>query len=68
MKTKKELVACVARELALRERAYPKWIGFNKISADKARHEIECMKEVLKHIQALPDDLAQETLELGGHP
>lgn len=46
MKTIAQLVACAERELAIRKNVYPKWIG-QKLTADRCRHEIECMEQIV---------------------
>lgn len=52
MKTLKQQIDCVKREIAIRKNIYPKWIG-SKMSADKCRHEIECMECVLDTLEKL---------------
>ena len=47
MKTLKQQMDSVAREIALRKRVYPKWILAGRISEAKAKHEIKCMESVL---------------------
>lgn len=59
MKSLREQIACVKREIAIRERVYPKWIESKRITADQCRNEIECMKAVLDTLQKLPDPQAQ---------
>ena len=41
-----EMQASVQREIALRKRTYPRWVGFGKMSATTAAYEIRCMEEV----------------------
>jgi hypothetical protein len=45
-------IACVTREIALRERVYPKWIETQRMTRQKADHEIDCMKAVLGVLMA----------------
>lgn len=52
-KTFEQLLACATRELGMRERIYPKWIALGKMSAEKAEHEIECMRDICKQIEKL---------------
>ena len=64
-----EQTAAVRREIALRKRCYPKWLAEQRYgwTADKVRHEIECMESVLETLQRLPQ-LEQErasTIEQG---
>lgn len=45
-------IACVARELAMRERVYPKFVASGRMTDDKAARELACMRAVLETIQA----------------
>lgn len=49
-----EQIACVKREIAMRERVYPKWIASGKMQADQAGLEIDRMKAVLETLRAVP--------------
>ena len=40
-------IACVKREIALRQRVYPKWVRLGKLSAVKADFEMAAMQSVL---------------------
>lgn len=40
-------VAAVIREIGMRERVYPGWVGKGKMKPEKAEHEIAAMKNVL---------------------
>ena len=44
---------CVRREIALRERAYPRWIAAGKMTQAKAGREIELMRRVLATLEGL---------------
>jgi hypothetical protein len=44
------LLACCRRELALRQRVYPKWIDKGWITATKAEREIELMRECCDYL------------------
>jgi bisphosphoglycerate-dependent phosphoglycerate mutase len=46
--TDREKYRCIRRELALRERNYPRWIAQNKMSAAQARHETAVMRAILQ--------------------
>ncbi|MBN9462679.1 MAG: hypothetical protein J0H00_15850 [Burkholderiales bacterium] len=46
-------IACVLRELRMRESVYPRWIGTGKVTAEKSAHELACMRAVLDTLQAL---------------
>jgi len=37
---------CIKRELAMRERAYPRWVQQNKITQNEANEQIAIMKEI----------------------
>jgi len=54
-----EQIACVEREIRMRERVYPRWVEAKKMSQAKADHEIACMRAALKTLQTkrLPDPL-----------
>jgi hypothetical protein len=40
-------IACVKREIAMRERTYPRWVSTGQMSKAKAAHETACMSAVL---------------------
>lgn len=40
-------IACVKREIGMREKVYPRWIEQKKMTQAKADKEIETMKAVL---------------------
>lgn len=42
-----DLLGCCRRELALRERVYPKWVGKGTMTEKKATREIELMRSVV---------------------
>lgn len=56
-----EQIACVKREIAMRERVYPRFIESGKLKQQKADREIEAMKAVLETLTVLA---SQETLPL----
>ena len=43
-----EQIAEVRREIAFRERAYPKWVAEKRMSAEQAKRQIGVMQEVLR--------------------
>jgi hypothetical protein len=49
--TLEEQIASIEREIALRERVYPRWIADKKMSAAKAEKEIDAMKAVLETLK-----------------
>ena len=63
MKTITEQIACVKRELGLRQGVYPRLVSQRRMSEAKAAHEIECMKAVLVTLEKLNQPVAvQEEL------
>lgn len=46
-----EQVKCVKREIAMRERVYPRWVASGKMPAAKADYETEAMKAVLETLK-----------------
>jgi hypothetical protein len=42
------MVACVKRELAMRERVYPRWVQSARLTHEAAQLEIRRMRAVLK--------------------
>lgn len=40
-------IKCVAREIAMRKRVYPKWVATNRMAKDEADREIATMQSVL---------------------
>jgi len=52
-------IACVRREIAMRERVYPKWVSAGRMKHDDAHREIAAMQAVLTTLEALRDGGAQ---------
>lgn len=48
-----EQVACVKREIGMRERVYPNWVARGKMTQEKADHELAAMREVLDSLGKL---------------
>lgn len=46
-------IACVKREIAMRERVYPRWVAAGKMKQEKADAEIAAMRAVLATLNAL---------------
>jgi hypothetical protein len=46
-------MACVKREIALRQRVYPKWVQSGRMKLDMADREIACMTAVLRSLEKL---------------
>lgn len=40
-------IACLTREVAMRERVYPRWIEKGNMTQEKADHELAVMKDIL---------------------
>jgi hypothetical protein len=51
--TIQQQIACVQREIRLRQRVYPKRIRAEFMTAAEAAREIACMQAVLSTLQAL---------------
>ena len=47
-----EQIACVKREIGLRERVYPRWVATGRLTQRKADDEIAAMKAVLETLEA----------------
>ena len=43
------------RELAMRERVFPRWVEDGKISAGVAAHRIACMEAMVKDYEAVAE-------------
>ena len=52
--TREQLVAAADRELALRRKAYPRWVELGKMSRAKAADEIGLMEAILATLRQLP--------------
>ena len=50
-----EEIACVKREIAMRERVYPKWVVSGRMKPAKAAHELAVMGAVLARLEALQE-------------
>jgi len=44
-------IACVEREIRLRERVYARWVEIGKLTQEAADREILCMRAVLATLQ-----------------
>ncbi len=51
--TIEEQIASVEREIAMRKRVYPRWCEQNRMSTQKADHEIACMEAVLDTLKGV---------------
>lgn len=46
MATRKEKLDCVRREIAMREKVYPRWVSFGRMTKADADREIRTMMEI----------------------
>ena len=62
-KTMEQMAACAQREYNMRKRVYPRWVEAGKMTAEKAKHEIECMESIwyvlfrLKELQDASEEM-----------
>lgn len=48
-------IACVEREIAMRESAYPKWVKNGRMKETTAAYELKAMRAVLVTLQGLQE-------------
>lgn len=48
-----EQLVCIDREIAMRQRVYPRWIEQGRMSTDKAAREISTMQAVRNTLEGL---------------
>jgi hypothetical protein len=48
--TFEEQLACIRREIAMRERLYPHYVAIKKMTKTKADYELNAMRAVLKTV------------------
>lgn len=46
-----EQIACVRREIGMRERVYPRWVDAGKMKQDAATRELTVMRAVLMTLE-----------------
>lgn len=46
-------VECVRREIHMREKAYPRWVGQRRLTQKKADEELAAMRAVLETVERL---------------
>ncbi len=66
--TLKQQIGCLQREIALRERLYPRWVESKKLKPESAEFELQCMKSIaerLKSESALEHDALKYMEEQG---
>lgn len=62
-------IKCAKREVAMRERAYPKWVQAGRMKREAAEYELAAMRAVVATLEAMmsdhltkwPDDLLSPT-------
>jgi len=59
--TTADKLACVERELRMREKTYPRWIDAGKLSLGRATHEIEAMKAIVADYRAAAESDPQSS-------
>jgi len=52
----KQQIMEAKREVALRERVYPKWIGTGRVTQGQADRQLTAMKAILATLEALERD------------
>lgn len=63
MFTLEQKLRCVARELNMRRRVYPRWVEQKRMSQDKANLEIALMEQIISDYQtAIKKNANQPTL------
>lgn len=53
--TLQDQIICIRREIAMRNKVYPRWIENGKMKQDKAAWEVKCMENVLESLHRLVD-------------
>lgn len=54
--TLEQQIACLKREIAMREACYPKWVASKKLLQSKADHELGAMKAALRTLISLQEN------------
>jgi hypothetical protein len=57
-----EQIAEAQRELALRERVFPRWVKSGRLSMDEAYHQLAAMRAILRTLQRLEVEQRQLSL------
>lgn len=52
-------IACVKREIGMRERVYPTWVDRHRMSKEQADREITAMRDVLRTLETVKAELAK---------
>jgi hypothetical protein len=63
-------IAAVRREIALRERAYPRWVANARMKPERAAFELGAMRAVLATLerQSMPGVDGEALIEMGKMP
>jgi hypothetical protein len=54
------LVKCAERELGIRQTVYPRGVATDKMSLQKAKHEIECMRRIVDILKEIENEHARK--------
>lgn len=54
--TLEQQIACLARELRMREACYPKWVKERRMLQSKADHELGAMRAALTTLQSIKEN------------
>ncbi len=54
--TLEQQIACVRRELAMRQRVYPKWVTAGRMTQQQADHEVNAMTAVLATLERVQSE------------
>lgn len=53
-----EQIACLEREIRVREACYPKWVAEKRMLQKKADHELAAMRAVLTTVKSIKENPA----------
>lgn len=54
-------ISCIAREIAMRKKVYPKWIETRRMTRDKANHEVLTMEKTLRRLKGIKAKESNQT-------
>ena len=60
-------IACVAREIKMRKKVYPRWVGQGNMTQETADREIAVMTEVLGTLNRLEQQAQQDARDSRYH-
>lgn len=49
--TRQQMLGCARRELAMRERVYPRWVQTGRMTQDESEREIATMAAIVRHFE-----------------